>query len=169
MIEIGVRKGGGAEMLLVVEDIAEAIGLVSPIVEEMLNKPKNVWGPHHVCVVVAVPGIRHRQVFFLGKTEEAWDEGWGPKRDFAQIAKQKLKAALREGCATSELADKYPWAFQKGEFLWPGGISVHGLGVGVSGAMGETDERIAWIVFRKIQELAINKKDILLRAKKAKI
>lgn len=147
-------------MIITEEMVHEAVGLVMPAIDAILAKKGTTWGPKWIAWCVKIPGMESdiRGPSF-GKCAKLafkkWDEElWGDKSDFYAIARKKLAVAEREKAATSVISITRPWCLEEGEFLYPGGVHCDGVSVAVSGAKGETDEAIAWLILNSILMLA---------------
>jgi hypothetical protein len=85
---------------------------------------------------------------------DSWLEEWGDKARFEEYARNKCAISLRTGMPTSVVIKSHPWILREGDCLYEGGYAESpDLAIGVSGAEGETDERIAKLVFDRLRTL----------------
>lgn len=132
----------------------KAISLAEPGVLAILNHPGATWGPKWVAIFVDGPGLAEPQSFHMGENLKGrWSSDWGKPSDYDDIAKKKLEAVSRERESTRSLVSNCPWLFEKGEFLYVGGVFHDGISVAVSGAAGTADEAIAAIIVANIRML----------------
>ncbi|NTU66322.1 MAG: hypothetical protein HGB08_00160 [Candidatus Moranbacteria bacterium] len=137
------------------EMVREGVRLAMPAIDAILAKEGTTWGPKLVMWCVKIPGSEndiHGESFGESArwTDKNWEEGWESTGKFLAIARKKLAVAERERIATSVVAATRPWCLEEGEFLYPGGVYCDGVSVAVSGAKGETDEAIAWLILNAI-------------------
>jgi len=135
--------------------IQKAIELVTPGAVAILNSEGTTWGPKfaHGYVYAEESGAGDVE-FHFGDITVPWDSKWGEQKDFAYVAWRKLNAAWREKKSTSEVVALDPWRLREKEFLYSGGAYRYGIAVGVSGALGRTDEALAEMVLSAIIMLA---------------
>ena len=150
------------------ELVKEAIELVRPTAEKILNTEGTTWGPKWVEGLIKVPGLEDEISFFLGEVTE-WNSSWGKETFFNEIAAKKLQMAKREGMNTSILVAIKPWKLEKGEYLFSGGAVRDGICVAVSGAKGRTDEALAEMVISAIVMLAFLETDKRLKEEQEQI
>ncbi|KPJ70821.1 hypothetical protein AMJ51_00845 [Microgenomates bacterium DG_75] len=131
------------------KEVEKACNWIKPAVETILEDNRAIWGPRYVYAMIEGPGLKFPIKWLFGKYEP-WREEWGEEKYFEFTAKMKLFQALRNEEPTSITVNSHPWAIDPKEFFYPGGVAVKGLGVGVSGAKGITDERIAWMIFHAL-------------------
>jgi hypothetical protein len=131
--------------------VKNAITMVAPAVERILNQEDTVWGPRYVSVVVDGPGIDGVSDR-LGTFEE-WKKKWGPVKDFGKIARSKISISQRTGMPSDLVVHRHPWLLRRGDFIYQGGVAGEpgGLAVAVSGANSQTDECIAWLIYHAIE------------------
>lgn len=134
----------------VTEELVErAFYWIEPAVERILKDKETTWGPHYAIVKVLAPELGPITKLF-GELEE-WRDEWGDEPvDFEYIARKKLEQALRNNEPTSVTVSQHPWAIFSGEYFYPGGVAVQGMGVAMSGALGITDEEVAWMIFHAL-------------------
>ncbi len=140
--------------ILTAEIVNGAIEMVRPCVEKILKEEGTTWGPTWVAIVVNIPSEERNYYHFTIGRRIAWQKEWGKEKTFSKIALAKQTAAKREGVATSILIITRPWNLERGEYLYPGGVTRNGITVGVSGAKGIVDEAIAEMIVSAIVMLA---------------
>lgn len=141
--------------ILTEEWVKEAIELVRPSAEKILNTVGTTWGPKWVEGRIKVSGLEEIIKFDFGTTSRTWDPKWGEEKYFGEIAEKKLRVADREGVNTSVVVATQPWNLKEGEYLYDGGATRNGITVAVSGAKSKTDEAIAEMVISAIVMLAL--------------
>jgi len=147
----------------------EAINLVRPTVEKILNDKKMTWGPKWIEGFIKAPGLKYGITdFTIGKKTE-WNLEWGEKVSFSEIAAAKMHVIEREGINSSQVVATKPWKLETGEFLYPGGACRDGICVAVSGARGRADEAIAEMIISAIVMLAFMEADQRLKEGKYQI
>jgi hypothetical protein len=132
--------------------VEEAIDLALPSVRAIAAK--HHWGPKGVYITVSGRGIKKPIVRCVDITNEEMRKY---KKNFREIALQKLAPATREGRTSNSLAGDFPWLLDYGESIYDRGAVSEGPGltVSVSGLYGEADEAIAWIVWNIIRMLCL--------------
>lgn len=141
--------------ILTEELVRRAINIVEPTALEILSRPSTIWGPTWVEGRVRAPGLEKIIKFNFEAIPGPWKPEWGEEKDFGEIAEKKLHVAEREGVNTSVVVATRPWKLEKGEYLYAGGATRHGISVAVSGAKSQTDEAIAEMVISAIVMLAL--------------
>ncbi|OGM19906.1 hypothetical protein A2955_04445 [Candidatus Woesebacteria bacterium RIFCSPLOWO2_01_FULL_37_19] len=138
-------------LLLTEELVREAINLALPSVRELTAK--HTWGPKGVAIVVDAKGLSAPFVFVMDELgpRGTWTNRKDEFIDFLQVARMKAQLARRYGSTTSSIIANHPWSLEEGEYLYPGGVAEDtDLGVGASGAYGDTDEACAWVIWNTI-------------------
>lgn len=154
------------------ESVKEALEMLIPGIISILDQQKTTWGPKFVYGSLSYPsteGLNTITKFHFGDIDAPWNPEWGEKKDFPAVAESKRRLAARLKVATSEAVAMEPWNLQEGEFLWPGGFYRLGISVGISGAMGRTDEAIAEMVVSAIIMLARLETDKRIQEHKMRI
>lgn len=138
------------------ELITRALEMVMPATKEILNDPRAIWGPRWVNGEIDAPGLEKPYTFGFQVTESRkWNNEWGNKVDFAEIAHKKLAVVKRLGLSTGAVAKLMPWLLMEGEYLYAGGAWRDGICVAVSGAKSATDEAIAEMIISAIVMLSL--------------
>jgi len=145
--------------ILTKELVKEAIELVRPAANKILETEGLTWGPKYVEGIVRITGLGEIIAFDFGDTtpkynKKAWDPKWGEQKNFALIARAKLSVVVREGMNTSLVVATRPWKLEPGEYLYAGGATRDGISVAISGAKGWVDEALAEMVISAISMLA---------------
>lgn len=131
--------------------VREAIGLALPSVRELVAR--YTWEPKGVAIVVDAKGLEKPFVFVMEELgpRESWTNRKGEFTDFLQVARMKAQLARRYGSSTSSIIANHPWSLEEGEYFYAGGVAEDtDLGVGASGAYGDTDETCAWVIWNSI-------------------
>ena len=138
------------------ELIEDAIDSMRNPASDLFSNPDAIWGPQWVEGIITAPGLEGNYMFRLG-TPIPWDEAWGEERHFAPVAQKKhqLIARLPQYIYTSVIARDFPWLVEAGEYLYPGGVSKHGITAALSGIKGWGDELLANGLVDKVIELSL--------------
>lgn len=138
--------------LLTEKLVNEAIDLALPSIRAIASAYH--WGPKGVYIAVAGRGIKDPIVRCVDITNAEMRE---VKRNFREIALQKLAPAAREGRTSNSLVGDFPWLLDYGDSIYDRGAVSEGpgLAVAVSGLYGEADEAIGWIVWNIIRMLCL--------------
>lgn len=148
------------------ELIQEAIEFALPTVRALVAK--HTWGPKGVVIAIIWPGKENPFVYSMEELgpRESWENVWGKGMDFRIIALQKLSTSQRGGSPSAEVVLNHPWLLQKGDSFYTGAVAEDdGLIVATSGAFGDTDETISWIVWNIILLLCRRKIAVLKEQK----
>ncbi|MEX1061670.1 MAG: hypothetical protein WEC39_00975 [Patescibacteria group bacterium] len=130
--------------------IEEAIAYALPTVRMMILT--HTWGPKGVVIAVDAKGIEEPVVVVMPELgpEAQWANEW-PGKNFQEIAIAKARLARRLGMSTRSAIANHLWSLEPGDYLYPGGVAENtDVGVGVSGAYGDTDESAAWVIWNLI-------------------
>lgn len=136
--------------ILDAELVREAIDLALPSVRKIVAA--HTWGPKGVVIAVRSTYLTDPVIHIMEELgdEESWGMLWEGK-NFREIALQKLSTALQGGTSSRNVVVNHPWLLVAGNSLYTGAVAEDtGLAVAASGAYGETDETVAWIVFNII-------------------
>lgn len=134
--------------------VREAIHLALPTIERILSNDYCTWGPRGVAIVVNGKGLLGPVTHVAGDLNT--DGTWSDKRtsehwNFQQIALQKMLTASRGGAPSVDVVENKPWLLEEGDSFYQGAVAEDdGLIVAVSGAYGQTDQAIAWIIWNLI-------------------
>lgn len=146
--------------ILTGERVIEAVERVRPSIHVMFADKRAVWRPPYIAFVVDGPGLIQPVTGYIGNPvyKKDWDPKWGKYKHssiFTNIARRKCEAARRNGEPTSVTIALRPEKFEKGEYLYPGGVAEEkdGIGVGVSGLYGYVDEWMAWWIYHAVVTL----------------
>ena len=141
--------------------VLEAIELARPTIEQLLEMPKATWGPKWIDFVLVIPGFYNPITTTIG-TKTTWDPNWGEWKPehgpnegcFQHIACYKTDKCLQYKMSTREIIATIPWAFQKGDLMYIGGIYCGGgMAMSGSGATADADELAVKIMHRELQTL----------------
>lgn len=133
------------------ELVRTAIAFALPTVRKLVAA--HSWGPKGVVIAVSWTGCQKPVVYVMDGlgAEESWEKTWGPGRNFREIALQKLSTALRGGSSSRSVVANHPWLLKEGDSFYTGSAAEDGgLAVAASGAYGDTDETVSWIVWNII-------------------
>ena len=149
--------------LLTKDLVDEAISYCLPTIRLLVAA--HTWGPKGVVIAVDGPGLDEPFVHVMAELghEAQWADEW-PGKNFREIALTKLRLAKRSGTSTRKAVSEHPWLLEMGDYFYTGGVSEAGLVVAASGAFGDTDEAIAWIVVNAIWLLCQERIQILQAA-----
>ncbi|MCJ7793273.1 MAG: heme-binding protein [Candidatus Marinimicrobia bacterium] len=147
--------------ILTEELVKRALDFLGPSIEAMIKVKEAAFGPRFIFVGVDGPGLKEPVHGFFGDQSKVtsklsdWDPKWGEyihPTTFHGLAITKCKTARRNGEPTSVTITLHPEKFEKGEYLYAGGVAEEkdGVAVGVSGLHGFVDEWIAWWVYHAI-------------------
>ena len=145
-------------LLLTEELVREGINLALPTVRALTEK--YTWGPQGVVIVVDAKGLSEQFVFVMKELgpRDTWKNRKGEPVDFEMVARYKASLARRMGKSTESVVNNSPWSLDEGNYFYAGGAAEDSdLGVGASGAYGETDEACAWVVWNCIRLLCRRK------------
>jgi len=138
--------------------VREAIGYALPTVRGLVAT--HTWGPEGVVIAVSWTGLEVPVVHVMDELgpEENWEKKWGKGRNFRLIALQKLSTAMRGGGASASVVRDHPWVLGEGDSFYPGAAAEDGhMAVAASGAFGDTDEAVSWIVWNIIRLLCLRR------------
>ena len=169
--------------------VRTAIELALPTIRVLVAA--NTWGPTGVVIAVKWLSISEPVVYVMDElgSEETWERRWGEGKNFRKIALQKLSTAIHGGGPSRNIVANHPWVLEEGDSFYNGSpvyvldrkdlirtfyeievpadaVAEDGyLAVAASGAYGDTDETVSWIVWniilllcqRKIADLQANK------------
>ena len=146
--------------------VRTAIELALPTIRVLVAA--NTWGPTGVVIAVKWLSISEPVVYVMDElgSEETWEKRWGEGKNFRKIALQKLSTAIHGGGPSRNIVANHPWVLEEGDSFYNGSAAEDGyLAVAASGAYGDTDETVSWIVWniilllcqRKIADLQANK------------
>jgi hypothetical protein len=133
------------------ELVRKAIAFALPTVRELVAA--NTWGPTGVVIAVGWQGLPEPIVHVMDELgqEDLWEERWGKGCNFREIALQKLSTALHGGNSSRSVVANHPWVLEEGDSFYTGASAEDGyLAVSASGAYGDTDETVSWIVWNII-------------------
>lgn len=144
--------------LLTKELVYEAIDLALPTIRELVKN--HTWGPQGVVIGVVGKGLSKPVVHIMEELgpKDTWENSRGDPIDFADIAVGKARVSRRSGRSTRSVLNSSPWSLEENDYLYQGGSSEDSdLGIGASGAYGETDEACAFVVWNCIWLLCVRK------------
>lgn len=140
------------------ELVRGAIGLALPTVQQLVAE--HTWGPKGVAIAVNWVGNKDPIIHIMDELgpEETWETTWGAGRNFRKVALQKLSTAMRGGNSSESVVRNHPWLLEEGDSFYTGAAAEDGgLAVSASGAYGDTDEAVAWIVWNIIRLLCLRR------------